>query len=37
VWTCIIKPEHLIDGDKATELVPKQQAAAAPPQVQRVN
>ena len=37
VWTCIIKPEHLFDGDKATEAAPKPQAAAASPQVQRVS
>ena len=37
VWTCIIKPEHLVDGDDAAEAAPKQQAAAASPQVQRVS
>ena len=36
VWTCIIKPEHLIDGDGASEAAPKPQAAAARPQVRRV-
>ena len=30
VWTCIIHPEHLIDGDSAADAPPKQQAAARP-------
>ena len=37
VWTCIIKPEHLFDGDNANDATSQQQAAAAIPQVQRVN
>jgi two-component sensor histidine kinase len=37
VWTCIIKPEHLVDGDSAKDATPQQQAAAASPQVQRVS
>jgi len=36
VWTCIIKPEHLFDGDSAKDATPQQKAAAASPQVQRV-
>ena len=36
VWTSIIKPEHLVDGDKAEAAAPKQPAAAKP-QVQRVS
>ena len=36
VWTCIIKPEHLFDGDNAEIAAPKSPqaaAAAAGPQV----
>ena len=37
VWTCIIRPEHLVDGDSADDAAPQQQAAAASPQVRRVS
>ena len=40
VWTCIIRPEHLVDGDEAAQATPKQaapkQQAAAHPEQQRV-
>jgi hypothetical protein len=36
VWTCIIHPEHLIDGDSAANAPPKQHAAASP-QLRQVN
>ncbi|MEA2982508.1 MAG: hypothetical protein QOF09_4331 [Alphaproteobacteria bacterium] len=29
VWTCIIRPEHLVDGEEANDAAPKQLAAAA--------
>ena len=29
VWTCIIRPEHLIDEDEAADIAPKHQAAAS--------
>ena len=37
VWTCIIRPEHLLDGDNAKDATPQQKAAAASPQLQQVN
>jgi two-component sensor histidine kinase len=36
VWTCIIRPEHLVD-DAAGDAAPKQPVAAASPQVRRVS
>ena len=35
-WTCVIRPEHLVD-DAAGDAAPKQQVAAAHPPVQRVS
>ena len=37
VWTCIIRPEHLIDGDAADDTAPNPQAAAGSPQAQQIN
>jgi hypothetical protein len=36
IWTCIIRPEHLVDGTAAVA-APKPQQAAASPQPQRVH
>ncbi len=36
VWTCIIRPEHLVD-EVADDAAPKQQVAAANPPVRRVS
>jgi two-component sensor histidine kinase len=37
LWTCIIRPEHLIDAGADGNTAPKQPAAVAPPQPQRVS
>ncbi len=37
VWTCIIRPEHLIDDGSGIDAAPKQQAAASGTQPQRVS
>jgi two-component sensor histidine kinase len=36
VWTCVIRPEHLVD-DAASDAAPKQQVAAVHPPVRRVS
>jgi two-component sensor histidine kinase len=37
VWTCIIRPEHLVDDGSGLDTSPKRPAAAATPQAQRVS
>ena len=37
VWTCIIQPEHLMDGDGAADAPPKQQAAGKRPRLRQVS
>ena len=36
VWTCIIRPEHLVDDGSGIDLPSNPPAAAASPQAQRV-
>ena len=35
VWTCVIRPEHLVDDGSGIDLPPQQQAAADTPKAQR--
>ncbi len=37
VWTCIIRPEHLIDDGSGIDAAPTQQAAASGARPQRVS